>query len=171
MGKFLKIRNRVFDLLEKLGIDYNCNHLELIRDFINETENDETNNYKYLSFKESFHVNNNKTLNKINKKLKSISKGDSLVLIGYSLLTQLNVGVLYLLAHTFQSLGIIMNEKFGCIIILKYNLLIHSILECFKEVHKAIIKAEAVGETVLSVLPITKLCGKKYFLSCVSSVS
>lgn len=156
-GKFLKIRNSVFELSDKLGLDPPRDQLQSIQKFVNEVERD-SKNYKYLHFKQSIAENNNKTFSEINTKLSSILEGDSLVLIGYSLLTQLNVGVLYILAHMFRSLGLIFNEQFGCIIILKHNLLTDSILECFKKVQNATIEAEAAGKSVLSVIPITKLC-------------
>lgn len=164
MGKFLKIRNKAFDLLAKLGIEHPCNELQSIQDFVSEMEGD-SSHYKYLNFEQSFNENNSKMLSEMNKELINIQKGDSLVLIGYSLLTQLNVGVLYILSHMFQSLGLILNEQLGCMIILKYNLRTESILECFKKVHAATIEAEAVGESVLSILPITKLCGEKNSLN------
>ncbi|XP_046739666.1 cap-specific mRNA (nucleoside-2'-O-)-methyltransferase 2 [Diprion similis] len=168
MGKFLKIRNRVFELSEKLGIDRPYNQVESIRNFVNVLEND-TKNYRYLSFEPSITENSNNTLSKINKILENIVERDSLVLIGYSLLTQLNVGILYILAHMFQSLGVILNEKFGCIVILKHNLRTKSTMECFKEVHNATIKAEASSESVLSVLPITKLCESDLYPSIVDA--
>ncbi|XP_015185420.1 PREDICTED: cap-specific mRNA (nucleoside-2'-O-)-methyltransferase 2 [Polistes dominula] len=83
---------------------------------------------------------------------------ENLVLIGYSLLTRLNISLLYLLNYTFESMELIPHEKVGCLIILKNYKNNPNIFKMWEKIVQINKKLQTEGKTVLSLIPISHLC-------------
>ena len=106
-------------------------------------------------------VNSHELINMVAEAMGKLEKDQSLILLGYSLLSQLSVGVLYLLAHTFETLEILVSETLGCIVTLNNNMKVENVAESLRNIFEASTQAIGRGEAVLSIVSISTLCGKK----------
>ncbi|XP_043274576.1 uncharacterized protein [Venturia canescens] len=152
--RILQIYNEVLRLGNELGFSGTIPSPEVIKEF--EEENKSIK--KVLNFEYTSQPNNHKLINQIYNALSNVEKNQSLVLLGYSMLSRLNVGLLYFLARTFDSVEIEPSDKCGCIITLKDFKEVEAVKKIFEQIIVASRAAEQIGHAVLSVLPITKLC-------------
>lgn len=105
----------------------------------------------------------NNLITRIFEIAEKIETNGTIVLLGYCLLTQLNVGILYLLAHAFETLEMSVTKDLGLIVTLKNakNLETRTrIIEIFKEISTISENARNKDKLVISIFPIIKLCGK-----------
>ncbi|XP_012287962.1 cap-specific mRNA (nucleoside-2'-O-)-methyltransferase 2 isoform X1 [Orussus abietinus] len=155
--RILQILNDALDIKSKL-----CNHVQLPTDdsmtkFKTELQSKETTNYEFLYFQYNDALKSYDTITKIYNELANLENGKSLILFGYSLLIQLNIGLLYFLNQTFQSVELIADSELGCIVMLKCNVTDGNVLRCLKAIKETADIARCEEKVVLSVLPLTML--------------
>lgn len=122
-----------------------------------------TSNYKILCFQYTDIHCNSKIISRLCQLLQMLVYEDSLVLIGYSLLTRLNVSLLYLLNYTFYSVELQRHDKVGCLIILKNYKNDANILKIWNKINITENALRTEGKTILSLFPVSCLCGKIYY--------
>lgn len=115
---------------------------------------------EFLHFCYTDPCNNYNIISNILQTLLSFKKGKDLVLFGYLLLTQFNVGLAYLLSHTFEKIEFTVSDKIGCSIIFKNFLCKESILKSLEVICKTAENAASSNLTILSVITVTELYGK-----------
>lgn len=133
------------------------------RNSIKKFENEsfiENQSVKTLYFCYTETCNNNHTIARIKQTLLNFVKGEDLILFGYLLLSQLNVGLIYLLSCTFEKVEFTINDKIGCYISLKNFIGKESILNKLEIVYKTAENAASKNFTILSVIAVTDLYGK-----------
>lgn len=89
-------------------------------------------------------------------------RGDTLFLQGYPLITQLNVGVVYLLSRIFERVGFIKPHKQDCAVIFYgYRSGSHTLVSFLDEITKEMSRLDKAGlkQAVLALVPISVLCG------------
>ncbi|CAG5096694.1 Protein of unknown function, partial [Cotesia congregata] len=87
----------------------------------------------------------------------------TLVLIGYSLLTQFNVGILYFLSHTFKNVTMHVLDNLGCIITLENYCTQNSIIKNLEDILEVLNIAKNNDQDIISVIPITTLCADEIY--------
>ncbi|XP_043674264.1 cap-specific mRNA (nucleoside-2'-O-)-methyltransferase 2-like isoform X1 [Vespula pensylvanica] len=117
-----------------------------------------TLNCKILCFQYTDIPCDSKIISRLCQLLQMLVYKDSLVLIGYSLLSRLNVSLLYLLSYTFHSIELQSHDKVGCIIILKNYKNDASILKIWEKINITENALRTEGKTILSLLPVSYLC-------------
>ncbi|XP_049787047.1 cap-specific mRNA (nucleoside-2'-O-)-methyltransferase 2 isoform X3 [Schistocerca cancellata] len=89
-------------------------------------------------------------------------RGDTLLLQGYPMLTQLNVGVVYLLSRIFDMVGFIKPHKQDCAVIFcGYRSGSHTLVSCIEDIANEMgrLDKEGLKQAVLALVPISVLCG------------
>lgn len=156
--KFLKTFNSTFEIKNELNIGWNYPDEEISKKFIQELNDKDV---KILAFQYTNWMNNS-LIHDVKNIIDSLKKNQTLILIGYSLLIQLNVGLLYLLAHTFDKCEMKTNDDVGCIITLRNFKEDKLIIDNLNKIYEESEKAQDNAQTVLSVIPIAKLCGNNF---------
>ncbi|XP_015599434.1 cap-specific mRNA (nucleoside-2'-O-)-methyltransferase 2 isoform X2 [Cephus cinctus] len=157
-GEILKVLNATFEIAETLQLQLRLPTEKSVQEFCEKPNNEYSKNILHFQYTNTENGIND-LVAKIREKVLKLPKGESLVLIGYCLLTQFYVGLLYVISHNFEYLEFMIDPKLGCVIILKSNLAMDNVLEKLKEISLATETAKDNGNTVLSVLPVTELCG------------
>ncbi|KAF7997281.1 hypothetical protein HCN44_005558 [Aphidius gifuensis] len=160
--KLLKAFNSTFEIQKELSIVIDYPFIEQTNKYIEENKNDDT---KFLLFQYTTMANNNLIIKNLYDTLKTLKKNNELILIGYSLLSQFNVGLLYLLAHTFDNIIMKTNDYLGCIIKLSNFNNNEYIIDYFKIIFDTSNSIEQNKQTILSVVPIKELCDCKMYHS------
>lgn len=142
MKKFFPSNEDTHNLLQELHTTLNC---------------------KILCFQYTDIPCDSKIISRLCQLLQMLVYKDSLVLIGYSLLTRLNVSLLYLLSYTFHSIELQSHDKVGCLIILKNYKNDASILKIWEKINITENALRTEGKTILSLLPVSYLYGKTYY--------
>lgn len=155
-GGILQMYNEVLKLGESLGYTGKIPAPEAVKEFQEEHQSEK----KVLNFEYTSPPDNHKLINRIYDALSNQEKDQSLFLLGYSMLSRLSVGLLYLLARSFESVEIEPSDKLGCIVTLRAYKEVEEVKKIFETILRASKAAEASGQVVLSVLPITTLCGE-----------
>lgn len=117
----------------------------------------ETSSYKTLTFRYTDIYSSFRFISKLYEVLQTLSQGDNLVIIGYTLLTHLNISLLYLLMHIFDILKLKPHEKVGCIIILKNYKNNANIMQLWRVIYNMQSELQKEGKTILSPVPIIHL--------------
>ncbi|KAG7196687.1 hypothetical protein KM043_016019 [Ampulex compressa] len=99
--------------------------------------------------------------------MQNLKVGQDLVLIGYCLLTCVNVGLLHLIGHTFNDLEIKARDDVGCQIILHHYNYNVKVLHLLHEIKIASDTAARQEASVLSIYPITFLYDSNLFTTIV----
>ncbi|XP_063226323.1 cap-specific mRNA (nucleoside-2'-O-)-methyltransferase 2 isoform X2 [Bacillus rossius redtenbacheri] len=101
--------------------------------------------------------------------LRDLGEGEHLLLLGYPLLTQFNVAVAYLLCHAFQQVGFIRPRGRDCALL--FRCLQRNVQQCKSVLEQVELELGRMDlhESVLSLLPINKLCGINSYEDKVSS--
>lgn len=122
--------------------------------------------HKILIFSYTDEYDSHEIISKIYDTMQQLNSGENLVLIGYSLLTYLNVGFLCLLSSAFSLLKIKACDDVGLKITLKdYNSNLKT-LEFLHEIKTASLNIQKQGRAVLEIIPISVLYeGKRYFIN------
>ncbi|XP_063983407.1 cap-specific mRNA (nucleoside-2'-O-)-methyltransferase 2 [Diachasmimorpha longicaudata] len=100
-------------------------------------------------------------IRKVNEIVESIEEGQTIILLEYSLLTQLNLGILYLLGHAFEKLVIQLRQDLGSVVTLNNARKPDKVREAFREIIEAFETAKANNKVIVSIFPITKLCASE----------
>lgn len=128
-----------------------------ITDYIQKTNNSTT---KLLIFNYTMVLDNYRIIKEIQETINCLECQQNLTIIGYPLLTQFTVGILYFLAHTFQTIELQTTVDMGCIIILKNYTAMEIILNYLNLILMATEKAINNQQIIVSVVPVAALCGK-----------
>ncbi|KAK2575014.1 hypothetical protein KPH14_008761 [Odynerus spinipes] len=153
--RILNIKIDVEDILDKL---------RLKKHFPSDEDTDyllqqicRTSDYKTLILRYTSIYDSSRIISKLWEQIQILSDGDSLVLIGYSLLTHLNVSLLYLLHYAFRILKLKPHDKVGCLIILKHYKNDADILRLWKKIISTENELRNEGKATLSFIPVTCL--------------
>lgn len=157
-ASILKMQNSVDDILINMGYKIQFPSAENINALKEEILMQPE--HKILIF-EYTDYNSHETLTKIDEVLQSFNGGETLVLVGYSLLTHFNVGLLYLISCAFNCLKIKFCNDMGSVIILEhYN---HNLKILKRLIDIKIFSCDTTknGKTIFGILPASFLYGKK----------
>jgi hypothetical protein len=116
--------------------------------------------YKTVYFQYHEIYNNDETIVRIKKTIASLRKGDSLILFGFLLLSQFNVGLIYLLTHTFDCVEFNVNDEIGCSVIFKNFKSEGFILQEIEQIYKITKDIIKDNKIVLSIISMLELYGK-----------
>ncbi|XP_014616510.1 PREDICTED: cap-specific mRNA (nucleoside-2'-O-)-methyltransferase 2 [Polistes canadensis] len=159
--KILNIQNEIENILDELQLK-SCFPSD--EDTVNLLQElNITPSYITLCFQYTDLHYNSTLISKIYELLCTFVIDDNLVLIGYSLLTRLNISLLYLLNYTFESMELIPHKKVGCLIILKNYKNNANIFKMWEKIVKTDKKLRTEGKTILSLIPISHLCDWKAY--------
>lgn len=148
--------NATVEIAQKIGFTGPIPSLENVKVFVHEKgDADKVLNFEYTSLSDS-----HKLITEVYDALAGLEKNSNIIFVGYSLLSQLSIGLLYILAHTFDSLELRASDTMGCVITLKGNTADEKVSKYMREITNASSEAKRKGEAVLSVVPISTLCGK-----------
>lgn len=98
----------------------------------------------------------------IYSKITKLKVGENFLLSEFSLLTQLNVGLLYLLGNTFQYVKLKIDQRYGYVVSLENFTADQKIINFFKEIIIASEKSHENSSIVLTILPMELLYSKCY---------
>ncbi|XP_057328237.1 cap-specific mRNA (nucleoside-2'-O-)-methyltransferase 2 isoform X1 [Microplitis mediator] len=157
-SQIFKIYDSVIEIMNTLELEWFYPDKKSAMTFI-------TNNkiINYLSFQYDLEFHNYNTAKKVYDMIIRLKEHETLVLIGYSLLTQFNVGILYLLSHTFEHVTMELISDLGCIIRLENYCVKNQTINKLKDILQAFNIAENNGQDIISVVPITTLCVNKIY--------
>ena len=159
--KVLRTQNRIFEIIDTMNLSIDFPSKENLVQYLEDKNYTGMPNIKVLQFQHTNEQNNYEMIHKVHETLKNCLKGDDIILIGYSLLSQLNVGLLNLLARFFVSLIFKPDSKVGYVVILKYYIS-DSEKESFEKLLEVAETAKSRDMIVLSVFSMLDLCGKEY---------
>lgn len=169
--KILRTQNRIFEIMDTINLSVDFPTKENAVQYLESKNYSGMPNIRVLQFQHTSEKNNYELIHKVHETLKNCVKGDDIVLIGYSLLSQLNVGLLNLLARFFVSLIFQPDSKVGYVVILKYYIS-DSEKESFEKLIEVAETAKSKNMMVLSVFSMLDLCGKEYLkLRIISIIS
>lgn len=151
----LKIKNGVDDILMKLGYKIQFPSTESITKLENEVPN--KSQHKILVFSSTNKYDSHEIITKIYDAVQCLNSGETLTLIGYSLLTYLNVGLLYILNCTFNLLKVIASNDVGLVITLENYNSNFMALEFLQEIKTASFNIQKQGRAVLEIIPVSIL--------------
>lgn len=114
-------------------------------------------NRKIVKFQFTKIYDNKKILLWISEVLKDLKRGEDVMLFGYQLFTQFNVGLLYLLTFAFEALEFDVNDLCGCTLILRKFWKNKLIFQKLDEI--CAILESCKSRQILSILPVLNLYG------------
>lgn len=120
------------------------------------------NTYKIIKFRYTEIYNNSQTILQIKETLQTLQNGEHLILLGFLLLTQFNIGFIYLLSHIFENVEFAMDENIGCSVIFKNFKKRELILDKVEQVYKIAENVTKNDNVILSVMSVTDIYGKIY---------
>ena len=147
--------------METIKLSLNFPTEEYVNQYLQEKKYAGVPKTKVLHFEYTSEQNNYEVINSLHKTLKNCEQGDNILLIGYSLLSQLNVGLLNLLARFFVSLIFQSDIKVGYVIILNYYIS-DSEMQNYEKILQVAETANSKDMIVLTVFSMLDLCGKGY---------
>ncbi|KAK0096668.1 hypothetical protein PV326_004747 [Microctonus aethiopoides] len=153
--KVMRIYNSAFEIKNQLISNWQYPNDKAIGNLIKINTND---NNKYLVFHYTVKYDGFNVIEKIYTAITNLKLDQTLVLIGYSLLSQFNVGIFYFLAHTFKHIEMQFDNELGCVITLYNYICLQSVIEYLKEIFDASIVAKNSDKIILSVLSVARLC-------------
>ncbi|XP_015438040.1 PREDICTED: cap-specific mRNA (nucleoside-2'-O-)-methyltransferase 2-like [Dufourea novaeangliae] len=145
----LKMQNSTDDILVNMGHNIqfpSTENINQLKEVLNQS------GHKLLIFQYTDDHDSHKIINKIYDAVQNLDIGDTLVLTGYSLLSYLNVGLLYVMRCTFESLKLNLCNKTGAKIILEhynYNMKVLKYLMDVKAVSSSI---QETGNAVIQII-------------------
>ncbi|XP_076280088.1 cap-specific mRNA (nucleoside-2'-O-)-methyltransferase 2-like [Lasioglossum baleicum] len=125
--------------------------------------------HKILTFQFTNVYDTYKMINTIYDTIQSLDMGDTLVLVGYPLLTSFNVGLLYLISCTFNSVALQLRNGIGSEITLEYYNNSEEILKHLGDVKATSSNIQGTGSAILQIFPATFLYESDLFFPVVSS--
>ena len=151
----LRIRNCVDDILVRMGYEIefpsaiNVNKLTekiLLRP-----------GHKVLTFQYTDAYDSHEIIAKIHDALQELNSGETLILVGYSLLTHLSVGLLYVMSCAFNSLRLEICSDVGSKVTLQKYSYSMKILKWFLDIKAASCDARTRGKSIVKVIPASFL--------------
>ncbi|RLU27367.1 hypothetical protein DMN91_001169 [Ooceraea biroi] len=125
---------------------------EAITQLSTEQQNDP--NYEILSFEFVHNYDSHRTITQVSDRLDKLQTGQTLILLGYSLLTQLNVGLLYLLSSSFEKIIIETCDNEGYRVKLETYRRNEKIINNLQEILAASHNARKENMAVWSIVPM-----------------
>ncbi|XP_066591337.1 cap-specific mRNA (nucleoside-2'-O-)-methyltransferase 2 isoform X1 [Prorops nasuta] len=119
--------------------------------------------FKCLVFKYTAIYPTSMVIQQFYEKLKVLEEGEGLFLIGYSLLTQVNVGLLHLIANSFHSVEFQATPELGYLIILRNFKRSYKVQRLFIQLVDASDLAESEDKTILTIYPICNLVDSPFY--------
>ncbi|XP_014233319.1 cap-specific mRNA (nucleoside-2'-O-)-methyltransferase 2 isoform X1 [Trichogramma pretiosum] len=123
--------------------------------FVNEMQLDKQ--YKLVYFEFTKMYANNDVMSKLINIFCTLNVGDNLAFFGFLLLTQLNVGILFLLSDTFEDVEFGVNEQIGFYILFKNLTKNDYVLKNIQDIKEKLQVMDIKNKTVLSIVPITQI--------------
>ncbi|XP_066999169.2 cap-specific mRNA (nucleoside-2'-O-)-methyltransferase 2 [Anabrus simplex] len=190
LGRLLKLRNQVREIAKDIStvslsssasvkncsVESGSDATEknpLVHLVMKECNLKDIKNVEVLNFKEdlwsSMEAGHNEeaeleAFKKIIETVDRLWRDQYLFIQGYPLLTQFNVGIIYMLSHMFSKVGFIRpNKQDFAVIFVGFNSWNQKMFKFLEEVEDMlnILQEEGGSETVLAVMPIFQLCGKR----------
>ncbi|XP_078045850.1 cap methyltransferase 2 [Augochlora pura] len=163
----LRIKTKVDDILASMGHKIEYPNIEKVNRLKERILN--KRGHKILTFKYTDIYDSNKIIIDICEVLQSLDTEDTLVLVGYSLLTCLNVGLLHLLSCSFDSLTIQHSIDTGSVITLEYYRCNKEILKYFIDIKATSSNIKQAEIAVLQIIPPTTLYESDLFFPAVNT--
>ncbi|XP_033323110.2 cap methyltransferase 2 [Megalopta genalis] len=151
----LRIKTKMDDILVSMGHKIEYPHIKKVTRLKKEILS--KRGRKIITFQYTDIYDSHRIIVNICETVHSLDTGDILVLVGYSLLTCLNVGLLYLLSCTFDSLIIQHSTDIGSMIILKNYRCDKEILKNFTDIKDISSNIQQTERAVLQIIPATIL--------------
>lgn len=165
--RILKTLNQSFEIIEMMKMCFHFPSEENVTDYLNRMCFNFIST-SILKFQHTNEENNYFLISEIYKELEKFVEGNNLILIGYSLFSQMNVGLLKLVARFFRQLIFQPDNKLGYVIILSHyisennNNISRNEKNNFKQLVDFANAAKLKETIVLSVFSMLDLYGKKY---------
>lgn len=118
--------------------------------------------YEILSFQFVQDYDSHRTIAQIYDRLEKLQSERTLVLVGYSLLTQLNIGLLHLLGNFFNKIIVEVHDNEGYRLKLETYRRNEKALNYLREILTASHNARKENMSIWSIIPMTVLYGKIY---------
>lgn len=116
--------------------------------------------HEILSFQFVQDYDSHRTIAQIYDRLEELQPEQTLVLVGYSLLTQLNIGLLYLLGNSFNKITIEIHDNEGYRLKLETYRRNEKVLNYLREILTASHSACKENMSIWSIIPMMVLYGK-----------
>ncbi|XP_076626936.1 cap methyltransferase 2 [Colletes latitarsis] len=158
----LKIQNSVDDILSNMEYKIQFPSIKTLNKFKNETRK---TNYEILSFHYTDIYDSHEVITKICDALQNLTNEDTLILIGYSLLTHLNVGLLYLISCAFNSVELKLCKSMGLKISLNHYNYDLKILKQLLEIKTVSSNAQERGYAILEIIDASFLYESDLFFT------
>lgn len=159
----LKIQNCVNDILVHMGYEIQfpsaMNINKLTEKLLTKT------GHKILVFRYTDVYDSHEIISKIHDALQDLNSGETLILVGYSLLTHLSVGLLYIISCAFNSLKLEICSDLGSKITLQKYSYSLKILKWFLDIKAASSDAQMKGKSIVKVIPASFLYECDLFFS------
>lgn len=114
-------------------------------------------NHEILSFQFAQDYDGHRTIAEIYDRLKKLQSEQTLIFVGYSLLTQLNIDLLCLLGNFFNKIIVEVHDNEGYRLRLETYRRNEKVLNCLHEILTASYNARQENMTIWSIIPITVL--------------
>ncbi|XP_011688619.1 PREDICTED: cap-specific mRNA (nucleoside-2'-O-)-methyltransferase 2 isoform X2 [Wasmannia auropunctata] len=144
--------NKLF-MNKRLHIDSYNERSEITRDLAQQIDP----SHEILSFQFVQDHDGHRTIAEIYERLEKLESGRTLVFIGYSLLTQLNIGLLYLLGKSFNKITVEVNDEEGYRLKLETYRRNERVLNYLHEILVVSHNAREDNMAVWSIIPMTVL--------------
>lgn len=116
-------------------------------------------NHEILSF-QFVHYDSHQTIAKIYNRLKNLQPKQTLIFVGYSLLTQLNVGLLFLLGNFFDKIIVEVHHNEDYLLKLETYRCNEKVLNYLHKILTVSYNAHQENMAIWSIIPISILYGK-----------
>ncbi|XP_071559620.1 cap-specific mRNA (nucleoside-2'-O-)-methyltransferase 2-like isoform X1 [Temnothorax nylanderi] len=126
---------------------------EITREFAQQIDR----NHEILSFQFVQDYDSHRTIAEIYDRLEKLQSEQTLILVGYPLLTQLNIGLLYLLGNTFNKIIVEVHDNEGYRLKLETYRRNEKVLNCLREILTASYNARQENKAIWSIIPMKVL--------------
>lgn len=116
--------------------------------------------HEILNFQFVQDYDSHRTITKIYDRLEKLQSEQTLIFVGYSLLTQLNIGLLYLLGNLFSKIIVEIHDNEGYRLKLETYRRNEKVLNCLREILTASYNARQENMAIWSIIPMAVLYGK-----------
>jgi len=158
----VQILDKIDDVMQDMHITVCFPPAEITTEFVSQIDP----SYEILSFQFIQNYDSHRIIAEIYDRLEKLESEKTLVLIGYSLLTQLNIGLLYLLGNSFNKIIVEIHDNEGYRLKLENYRRNEKVLKYLDEILIASHNACKQNMAVWSIIPITVLYGKIYEYIC-----
>lgn len=152
-SKILQILNRIDNIMRDMSATVCFPPAEITRDLAQQIDP----SHEILSFQFVQDHDGHRTIAEIYERLEKLESGRTLVFIGYSLLTQLNIGLLYLLGKSFNKITVEVNDEEGYRLKLETYRRNERVLNYLHEILVVSHNAREDNMAVWSIIPMTVL--------------